>query len=67
MKQTLKGLRINMGLTAKEFAEKLEISEDVLYNYESGRTVPDVNFVDKLLKLTSLKYEDIIFCSKDTI
>lgn len=65
MKQTIKGIRINLGLSIKDFAEKLEITEDVLNNYETGRTIPNVIFVNKLLELTGLKYEDIIFLPKN--
>lgn len=61
MKQTLKGIRINLKLSAKEMADKLGISEDTLYKYEQGKATPDVKVVDKLLALTNLKYEDIIF------
>lgn len=64
MKQTIKGIRVNLGLSTKEFAEKLGITEDVLYNYENGRTVPDVVFADKLIELSGLSYEDIIFLPK---
>ncbi|MBO6243610.1 MAG: helix-turn-helix transcriptional regulator [Clostridia bacterium] len=42
-------------------ADKLGISEDTLYKYEQGKATPDVKVVDKLLALTNLKYEDIIF------
>lgn len=66
MRQTLKGIRANMNLSAKEFAKKLGITEDVLYNYETQRTIPDVIFVNKVLKLTGLKYEDIIFLPNTT-
>lgn len=66
MKRTLKGIRADMGLSAKEFADKLETTEDVVYNWELGRTKPDVEMVDKILKLTNLKYEEIIFYPKNT-
>lgn len=65
MKQTIKGIRINLGLSTKEFSEKLNITEDILYNYETGRTIPDIIFVNKLLELCGLKYEDIIFLPKN--
>lgn len=64
MKQTIKGIRINMGLSTEEFAKKLDITANILSNYEIGRTIPDVIFVNKLLELTNLKYEDIIFLPK---
>lgn len=66
MKQTIKGIRVNMGLTAKEFAEKLKVTEDIIYNLENDRTKPDVEIIDKILNLTGLKYEDIIFYKKNT-
>lgn len=65
MKQTLKGIRANMGLSVEELSNKLGISPNILSNYESGRTVPDVIFVNKLLELTKLKYEDIIFLQEN--
>lgn len=64
MKQTLKGIRANLKLSAKELAEKLNTTENVIYNIENGRTIPDIEFVNKLLNLTGLKYEDIIFMPK---
>lgn len=67
MKQTLKGIQANLGLTTEEFAKKLGVTEDILYNYQTGRTIPDIKFVDKLLKLTGLKYEDVIFYPKNAI
>lgn len=66
MKRTIKGIRADMGLTADEFAEKLETTGDVINNYEIGRTIPNIIFVNKLLKLTGLKYEDIIFYPENT-
>lgn len=65
MKQTIKGIRVNMGLSSEDFAKKLDTTTNILTNYELGRTIPDVIFVDKLLKLTGLKYEDIIFLPKN--
>lgn len=65
MKQTIRGIRGNMKLSAKEFADKLDTTENVIYNIENGKTIPDAIFIDKVLNLTGLKYEEIIFLPDD--
>ncbi len=65
MKRTIKGIRTDMGLSAEDFALKTGVTEDVLHNYETGRTVPNIVFVNNLLELTKLKYDDIIFLPED--
>lgn len=66
MKRTLKGIRNDMNLSAKEFGKRIGCSEDTVYNYETGRTKIPPEIIDKILELTGLKYEDIIFYNKNT-
>lgn len=65
MKMTLKAIRINNGWTKQEMAEKLNISVDTLYNYEAGRTYPDVPVINRILETTGMRYDDIIFLPVD--
>ena len=45
---TLKACRVNKGLTIKEAAKKLNISEFTLMNYELGKTFPTVPKIGKI-------------------
>lgn len=58
---TLKAIRINNGWTKQETAEKYGVSIDTLYNYEAGKTYPDVPIINNILKATGMNYDDIIF------
>lgn len=58
---TLKAARVNRGLTQKQAAKMLEITDKTLFNYEMGVSFPDVPMIDKILKLYNLKYDDINF------
>ena len=48
---TLRAARINAGLDQREAAEKLGINVSTLRNYETGKTVPNWNTVDKIREL----------------
>ena len=61
MKLTLKAARINAGYTQKNAAKILKISEDFLYNYESGRSYPNALTIQNMLSLYKIDFDDIIF------
>ncbi len=61
MKLTLKAARINAGYTQKNAAKILKISEDCLYNYESGRSYPNALTIQNMLSLYKIDFDDIIF------
>ena len=52
MKDRVKAVRKENGLTQTEFAERLGVSRDVIATYESGRVVPG----DSILKLISKEF-----------
>lgn len=58
---TLKAARVNVGLSQKEAAEKLGISEFTLINYELGKTYPDVPVLKRIEALYKVPYHKIIF------
>lgn len=66
MQITLKAARINSGLTQKEAAERLKISESTLYNYECGKQYPDVPIIQRIEKLYNISYNEIVFRPKNT-
>lgn len=61
LKLTLKAIRVNMGLTREEMAERYGVSKDTLFNWETYKTYPDVRNIPIIEKVTGLKYDDIIF------
>lgn len=65
MRTTLKNAREMAHLTQAEAAEKLEINEDTLRNYEKGRSFPDVPMLRKIEKLYGVTYNQIIFLPLD--
>lgn len=65
MQITLKAARVNSGLTQKNAAKQLNISEDRLYNYESGRSSPNAMLIKRMLKLYGVSFSDIIFNNMD--
>ena len=62
---TLKAIRINNGWTKQETAKKFGVSVDTLYNYEAGKTYPDVPIINNIIKATGMSYDDIIFLPPD--
>lgn len=65
MKFTLRAIRVNNGYILKEASEKLEISKVTLRSYEYYRTVPNINMVNKILKLYKVNIDDISFVPKN--
>ena len=60
-KITLKAARVNAGLSQKEAALKLKVSNSTLSKWEKGRTVPDVTFVPKICDLYGVSYDNLNF------
>ena len=64
MQITLKAARGNSGLTQKSAEKQLNISEDRLYNFESGRSIPNGIMLQRMLELYNIQFSDINFnCS----
>jgi len=58
---TLKAARVNKNLTQAEAAKLLGISKDSLWNYENGRSYPDVRVIKKMEEVYGLSYDKLIF------
>lgn len=65
MRLTLRAIRINNGWTIEEMAKKIGVSVDTLRNYEIYKTYPDIPIVERILQITNMKYDDIIFLSNN--
>jgi DNA-binding XRE family transcriptional regulator len=49
MKLSLKACRINVKATAKEMGKAIGVSEDTIYNWESGKYAPRRTHMPKIL------------------
>ncbi|MDD7291501.1 helix-turn-helix transcriptional regulator [Veillonella caviae] len=58
---TLKAARVNVGLTQKQAANGIGVSESTLLKYEQGKSYPDVKTLKKIEKLYKIPYHRIIF------
>ena len=66
MKLTLKACRTNVNATAREEADYVGVTEDTIYNWESGKYCPTAVKMQKILKFYEEKgfvisLNDIIF------
>lgn len=61
MKWTLKTIRTNLDLDQQEMADKLGISRKTYQNYEQYKTYPDIPIVKKIIELSNVDFNDIIF------
>lgn len=62
---TLRTARDRLGLTQKEAAKKLGISDDVLSNYERGKTYPKIPMLKKIEEVYQVEYDQLLFLEKD--
>lgn len=60
-KLTLKAARINAGLTQKDAANHLNVSNKTLWAWESGRSMPNAGKIKAICTLYRVNYDDIIF------
>lgn len=58
---TIKAARVNKNLTQAQAAELLGVSKDSLWNYENGRSFPDVRVVKKMVEIYGISYDNLIF------
>ena len=61
MKATLKAIRVNNGWSQEEAARLYGVSVATLQNYELGKTFPDVPIINRIIEVTGISYNDIIF------
>lgn len=64
---TLKAARVNAGLSQKQVADNLGLSNKTICSWENGDTFPDAIYIDKLCKLYNVSYDDIIFLPSDSL
>ncbi len=65
MKLSLRGARVNVGLTQDDVARAIKKSKSTVVSYEKGRTSPDIETGKTLAKLYGVSIEDLIFLPED--
>lgn len=66
-KISLRSARVNVGLTQKEVARILRISNSTLCNWENGITYPNAQQIDALCELYKMPYDSINFLPNNPI
>lgn len=61
IKMSLACARVNRGLTQKEAAKMLGVSNKTLCKWENYLAYPNVKYVDAICKLYGLCYDQIVF------
>jgi DNA-binding XRE family transcriptional regulator len=61
IKITLEAARVNAGLTQKEAADALGVSNHTVMSWEKGKSLPKVDQIDKICELYRIPYDNIIF------
>ena len=67
VKISLKAARVNADLSQKEAAEKLDISNATLCNWENGTSFPDAMQIIKICELYGLPYDAINFLPNNPV
>lgn len=67
MQITLKAARVNKGMTQAEASKALGVSEDTLWNYEAGRSYPNVPIIKRIEDVYGIPYSDILWCVENTV
>jgi DNA-binding XRE family transcriptional regulator len=60
-KLTLKALRVNAGLSQKEAAKLIGVSNQTLCAYENGRAFPKQPVIEKMCEVYGVTYDVINF------
>lgn len=64
VKFTLAAARVNAGLSQKEAAEKLGISNKTLCKWENYESYPGADMIPKICELYGIPYDQICFTRK---
>ena len=62
---TMRAARVNAGLSVKDAAAALGITEDTLYRYETGKSSPKIGTAIKMAELYGVTIDMIDFAVSD--
>jgi transcriptional regulator with XRE-family HTH domain len=60
-KITMKAARVNAGLTQKQAAKEMKISNKTLSSWEKGTSYPNVVQIKAICQLYNVAYDNLIF------
>ena len=66
-KVTLPVARKIAGMTQKELASVMEVSESTVINWEKGRSEPTVRQAQRISEITGIPLDSIIFLQSTTV
>lgn len=58
---TIKAARVNAGLTQKEAAKRLNVSNKTLCNWENNISIPKADKIEAICALYNTPYDNLIF------
>jgi transcriptional regulator with XRE-family HTH domain len=64
---SLAAARVNAKLTQKQAAEKLNVSNKTLNNWEAGRSMPKADAVAKMCEVYGVSYDNLNFLPSDSL
>lgn len=67
LKISLKAARVNAGLSQKEAAEALNVSNKTLCAWENSKTFPAADKIDAICNLYGVSYDNIVFLPNDSL
>lgn len=67
LKITIRAARVNTGLSQKEAADHLGVSNKTLGNWENGTTYPPADKIPKICELYGLPYDNLNFLPCDSL
>lgn len=67
LKISLKAARVNAGLSQKEVADKLNVSNKTVCSWENGETYPSAEKIDALCNLYGVSYDNINFLPNNSL
>ncbi len=59
--ETLKRLRLDRGMTQEEVAEQVGLTRQAVSSYESGRTQPGLDILERLAQVYEVELTDIVY------
>lgn len=67
MKISIKAARVNVGLTQKEAADRLGVSNKTVGNWEKGVTFPPADKIPAICELYGVPYDLLNFLPSDSL
>lgn len=67
LKISLKAARVNAGLSQKEVAKSLKVSNKTVHSWENGETSPSAKHIDALCDLYNMPYDCLNFLPSNSL